>query len=69
MNILTNKFGVNCIDIKEKYKKKDKEQTQNEMNDELEHLEKYTKDDDWRKKTRGLREVDEEFVEKAKKLL
>ena len=68
LGILKDKFGVDCFEIKDKYKKKALEQQKEEMDNEIKNLmEENNKD--WREKTRGLRETDEEFREKAKKIL
>lgn len=68
LGILKDKFGVDCFEIKEKYKKKAMAQQEKEMEEEIESLQQEN-DKDWREKTRGLRETDEEFRKKAKEIL
>lgn len=62
LRLLKEKFGANCISL-DKNKEEVINQERKEIEDEMKHL------DDWRKRTRGLREPDKEFQEKVKKIL
>ncbi len=63
LKLLQDKFGVDCFEIKGKYKNKVIEVQQREIEEEIERL------DGWREKTKFLREPDKEFQEKVRKLL
>ncbi len=63
LNLLKDKFGVDCFELKGQYKKVYLEQQEQEISKEKKSL------DEWRKKTRGLREVDSELQKKVKESL
>jgi len=62
LNLLKDKFGINYIDIKGKFKILDIDQQKFNIQDELEHIR------EWREKSRGLRE-DKNIREKMKNLM
>jgi len=68
LRILKDKFGVDCFEIKGKHRKTLIAQQEKEEKEELDSL-KELQENDWREKTKGLREPDKNLQEKMKKAL
>jgi hypothetical protein len=58
LNLLKDKFGVECFELKNKYKKE-------AIKEQLEDL----GGEDWREKTRGLREINKDIQKKVREAL